>query len=397
VAGVERSEPLEKNGLGARYSFLASRPQPPNSCFYSRVTPKEAKSQVDTIRIGIVGLGGNTRLRHVPGLRACAGVKVVGVCNRSPESSQRAADEFDIPKSYDNWEQLVDDSEIDAVMIGTWPYVHCPITLAALDAGKHVLTEARMAMNAEEARKMLAASQANPKLVTQIVPSPLGLRAGTVVKELLADGFIGDLREVVVLGTNSAAADPDTPLHWRQSSEFSGINMLALGILHEPLTRWIPDPISVLAQTQTFTRDRPDPQTGELLEVGTPDSVQVLTQLLNGARCVYHLSGAIHFGPGMQIHLYGSEGTLKYKLAPEDKLFGGHDDEEALHEISVPDEKAGYWRVEEEFVNAIRGLESVKLNDFATGVRYMEFTEAVANSAQTKRAIELPLPPPRGQ
>ena len=322
---------------------------------------------MDTIRIGIVGLGGNTRLRHVPGLRACERVEIFGVCNRRPESTRRAANEFEIPKTYESWEQLVDDSEIDAVLIGTWPYLHCPITLAALDAGKHVLTEARMAMNAEEARKMLTASQANPELVTQIVPSPLGLRAGSVVEELLADGFIGDLREAVVLGTNNAAAAPDTPLHWRQSSGFSGINMLALGILHEPLIRWIPDPISVLAQTQTFTRDRPDPQSGELLEVGTPDSVQVLTQLLNGARCVYHLSGAIHFGPGMQIHLYGSEGTLKYHLAPEDKLFGGRGDEETLREIPVPSEKAGHWRVEEEFINAIRRKESVKLNDFATG------------------------------
>ena len=50
------------------------------------------------------------------------------------------------------------------------PYLHCPVTLAALDEGKHVLTEARMAMTAAEAREMLAASVASPQLVTQIVP-----------------------------------------------------------------------------------------------------------------------------------------------------------------------------------------------------------------------------------
>lgn len=346
---------------------------------------------MDTIRVGIVGLGGNTRLRHVPGLRVCKDVEIVGVCNRSPESSQRAADEFAIPKTYEHWEHLVDDANVDAIVIGTWPYLHCPITLAALDAGKHVLTEARMAMNADEARRMLAASEAHPELVTQIVPSPLGLRAGTLVQELLADGFIGDLREFAVLGTNNSVAEPDAPLHWRQSSKFSGVNMLALGILHEPLVRWIPDPISVLAQTQTFIHNRPDLQTGEICAVGTPDSVHVLTQLLSGARGVYHLSGAIHFGPGMQVHLYGSEGTLKYFLAPEDQLFAGRDGDQELREVPISQEKLGTWRVEEEFVNAIRGLETVKLNNFATGVRYMEFTEAVATSAANKRAVELPL------
>lgn len=346
---------------------------------------------MDSIRIGIVGLGANTRLRHVPGLRACERVEIVGVCNRSPNSTRKAADEFDIPNTYERWERLVEDKAIDAVVIGTWPYLHCPITIAALDAGKHVLTEARMAMNADEARQMLAASKAHSNLVAQIVPSPLGLRAGTVIKEMLDDGYIGELREAVVLGTNDSAAEPDTPLHWRQSAEFSGINMLALGILHEPLIRWIPDPVSVLAQTHTFTTERIDPESGAMQAVGTPDSVHVLTELPNGARGVYHLSGAIHFGPGMQIHLYGSEGTLKYLLAPEDQVLGGRMGERELREIPIPGDKAGCWRVEEEFINAIRGNEAVKLNDFATGVRYMEFTQAVASSALRNQAVALPL------
>ncbi|MCH8922270.1 MAG: Gfo/Idh/MocA family oxidoreductase [Planctomycetes bacterium] len=177
---------------------------------------------MNTIRIGIVGLGANTRLRHVPGLRACEDVEIVGVCNRQAESTAAAAREFDIPQTYERWEDLVDDENIDAVMIGTWPYLHCPITLAALEAGKHVLVEARMAMNAAEAREMLAASEAHADLVTQIVPSPFGLRAGTVLKEMLDDGYIGDLREVLLCGANDSLATSDAPLHWRQVAEYSG-------------------------------------------------------------------------------------------------------------------------------------------------------------------------------
>ena len=72
----------------------------------------------DTIRIGIVGAGANTRLRHVPGFRANEGVELTGVVNRSRESSERAAAEFEIPRVYDTWQDLVADDEIDAVMIG---------------------------------------------------------------------------------------------------------------------------------------------------------------------------------------------------------------------------------------------------------------------------------------
>ena len=204
---------------------------------------------MSTIRVGIVGLGANSKLRHVPGLLECDDVEITGVCNSSPESTARVAEEYSIPKTYNAWEQLVSDTEIDAVVIGTWPYLHCPITLAALSEDKHVMTEARMAMNADEARQMYDASLAKPDLITQIVPSPLGLRAHTTVKQLLNDGRLGELREVAVLGTNTAYADSQQPLHWRQAAEFSGINMLALGILHEPLVRWIPHPTSVSIAT----------------------------------------------------------------------------------------------------------------------------------------------------
>ena len=343
------------------------------------------------IRVGIVGLGANTRLRHVPGLRACQDVEITGVCNRRAESTASAAVEFGIAKTYDNWQDLVTDADIDAVLVGTWPYLHRDITVAALQAGKHVLTEARMARNATEARSMLQAGQARPDLVTQIVPSPFGLRVHQVVKELLAGGFLGELREVVVLGVNNSVADAAAPLHWRQSAELSGVNMLALGILHETLVRWTPHPTRVLAQTQTFVTERLDPATGSPAPVGTPDSLHLLTEIPGGARGIYHLSGALHHGPGMQIHLYGSEGTLKYSFEGEDRLVGAKRDQAQLSEITIPDEKAGGWRVEEEFINAIRGAETVQFTDFETGVRYMEFTEAAAHSAEQGAAVSLPL------
>jgi predicted dehydrogenase len=244
-------------------------------------------------------------------------------------------------------------------------------------------------MNAAEARQMLAASQMRPELVTQVVPSPLGLRAHRIVKQMLADGFLGELREVVVLGTNNAFADRAAPRHWRQAAEFSGVNMLALGILHEPLIRWIDDPVRVLAQTQIFTPQRIEPSTGRLADVGTPDTVQVLTQLPGGARGIYHLSGVIHHGPPNQIHLYGSEGTIKYLFAPADRLLAARRGESELKEVDVPEDLAGGWRVEQEFVAAIRGQETVQFTDFATGVRYMEFTDAVAESARTGNAVSL--------
>src|SRR5258708_11394347 len=139
--------------------------------------------------MAMMGAGANTRSRHIPGFRAIAGVEIVGVVNRTSESSARAAKEFGIPKVYPTWQAIVDDPQVDAICIGTWPDMHCEITCAALDAGKHVLTEARMARNAAEADRMHAASLAHPGFVAPIVPNPFGLVQNPFVQSLLEQSF----------------------------------------------------------------------------------------------------------------------------------------------------------------------------------------------------------------
>ena len=109
-----------------------------------------------------------------------------------------------------------------------------------------------------------------------------------------------------------ALDDQAAPLSWRQDAALSGYNMLTLGILHETLSRWTPPPVRVQAQVHAFVPARIDPESGVLRPVGTPDSVQVLTALENGARAVYHFSGATPFGQGTGIYLYGSEGVRFY-------------------------------------------------------------------------------------
>lgn len=350
---------------------------------------------MQTIRIGLIGAGANTRSRHIPGLRAIAGVEIAAVCNRRAESSVAVAREFDISRTYEHWEQVVADPQIDAVVIGTWPYLHCQISLAALKAGKHVLTEARLSMNAAEAHQMLAAARAHSHLVTQVVPSPFGLKGHRVMRAKIDGGFLGDLREVEVRGLNASLADPDAPLSWRQDLSLSGYNMLTLGIVHETVLRWAPPPLRVQAQVHAHITSRMDPQSGMRRPVGTPDSVQVLAILEGGARASYHFSGVVPFGQNASITLYGSDGALRYDLL-EDRIRGASRTQGAkpgkeLEEILIPKEMEGGWRVEADFLDAIRTGKAITFSDFATGVTYMEFTEAVARSAELGEPVDLPL------
>ena len=343
------------------------------------------------LRIGIVGAGANTRQRHLPGFQAISGVELVGVVNRTPESTARVAADFQIPRQFPHWQALVADPAIDAVMIGTWPNLHAEVTCAALAAGKHVLCEARMARNLAEARLMQAAANAHPDRVAMLVPSPLGLLVDLEIQQLLHDHFIGELRELVVIGADDQFHDYSKLLHWRQDAQISGLNVLTLGILHETVLRWVPQPTRLYAQTQTFEPVRPNPSGPGNLPVTVPDSVQILTQLSGGARGIYHFSGIGLHGPGKQIHFYGSSGTIKVLFGASEKVLIGRTGDPQLRELVIPPETQRGWRVEAEFVAAIRGQEPVRRTDFASGVRYMEFTEAVARSAATGVSISLPL------
>jgi predicted dehydrogenase len=350
-----------------------------------------------TIRVGLIGAGANTRARHIPGLRAIEAVEIVAVCNRRLESALAVGEEFGIPRIYEHWEEVVADAELDAVVIGTWPYLHCPITVAALRAGKHVLTEARLSMSAAEAHHMLHEARKHAGLVTQVVPSPFGLKGDRVVREWVEGGRLGELREVHVFSYGAALADAAAPLSWRQDAALSGFNMLNLGILHETLLRWVAPPVQVCAQVHGHIATRIDPQSGVSRPVGTPDSVQVLAVLADGARTTYHLSAVTPFGQAMGIHLHGSDGVLQYDLLA-DRIRGasarhGHRPGPAaeLPDVPIPTERQRSWQVEADFIAAIRDGKPIELTSFETGVAYMEFTEAVARSAEIGEAIRLPL------
>ena len=128
----------------------------------------------DTVRVGIIGAGKIAQDRHIPLMQKVRDVEITHAWSRTPQTARKAAQEFGIPTVVDRWEEIVESPQIDAVVIATPPVLHLPATLAALDAGKHVLCQARMARNLSEAHRMLEASKATD-LVTALYPAGFGL------------------------------------------------------------------------------------------------------------------------------------------------------------------------------------------------------------------------------
>lgn len=342
------------------------------------------------LRIGIIGAGGIVRTRHLPGLRALPEVAVTAVCNRSRESGEAVAREWGIPEVLTDWRELVRRGDLDAVLIGTWPYTHAEMSIAALEAGKHVFCQARMARTAAEARAMLAAADAHPAQVAMLCPPPHGMRGDRLMCRLLREGYLGDLREVHAEGLSDANLDPEAPLHWRQDFELQGYNTLTLGMWLEVIHRWVGRHRRVSAIVKTHAPDRRDPATSELKPVRIAESLAISAELANGAVGSYRFSGVTLHPPANAIRLYGSEGTIQYDLTT-DEITGARRGDAALSPIPVPASEACEWTVEADFVRAIREGGPAEPS-FADGVLYMEFTEAVYRSAESGRTVELPLP-----
>lgn len=344
---------------------------------------------LDTIRMGYVGAGGNTRLRHLPGFAAIEGVENVSVANRSRESGQRVADEFGLETVYDSWEDLIDADDTDAICIGTWPYMHKTLVLASLAAGKHVLTEARMTMNSADAHEMLEASLAYPGLVTQIVPAPHTLKIDTTIREMIASGWFGDVLSADITVHQGGFVDRDSELHWRHDRDLSGNNIMQMGIWYEAIMRWFGPAAAVSAVGRVNVKQRKD-WDGGLAYITIPDHVEILIEFASGPVARLRLSTVTGLAPADGVWIFGSEGTVHVDSGTM-AVRGGQRGDDALSEIEVPTEKQGDWRVEEEFINAIRGVEPVTHTNFFDGVRYMEFTDAVTISMQTGERVTLPL------
>jgi predicted dehydrogenase len=334
---------------------------------------------MEKIRTGFIGLGGIARQRHVPGLRRIPEVEIVAVANRSRESAERAAREFGIPDVYDAWEQIIERPDIDAVFIGTWPYLHRAASVAALDAGKHVFCQARMAMNAIEARAMHASAR-KTGLVAMLCPVPFGLSVDATVARLVREHYLGSLRLVCAHSLSDAYLDPNTPMNWRKDHRFSGLNALTLGMYIEVIHRWFGATCSVSARTQVFVPERIDAE-GNLVQVRIPDQFLVNAEMAPGVPVQYTISGAsVHKLDAIDIH--GTEGRLHYDVA-KDTLFSARDGG-PLEPAPIPAEErydVAQWRVEEDFINAIRHGTPYH-PDFEDGLNYMEVVQAIYDSAE---------------
>jgi UDP-N-acetylglucosamine 3-dehydrogenase len=143
------------------------------------------------IRVGVIGCGSIAQHRHLPEYQVNPNVELTAVCDINQERAIEVAEKYAV-LSYTDYNELLKSGEVDAVSVCTPNYLHAPITIAALEAGLHVLCEKPMATSKEEAEAMIAAAEKNGKKLMighnqRFVPSHQKAR------QLIANGEAGKI------------------------------------------------------------------------------------------------------------------------------------------------------------------------------------------------------------
>lgn len=176
-----------------------------------------------TIRWGIIGCGDVTEVKSGPGFQKADNSQLVAVMRRNGDLARDYALRHNVPKWYDNAENLINDPDVDAVYIATPPAFHCEYTIKCAKAGKPVYVEKPMARNFEECTAMVQACE-NARVPLFVAYYRRALDRFNKIKELIDCGEIGEIRLVTItLYKRPLQIDVNTgKLPWRVIPEISG-------------------------------------------------------------------------------------------------------------------------------------------------------------------------------
>jgi len=266
-----------------------------------------------TIRIGIIGAG-FARTTQIPGFRNCQDARIVAIASAHRERAAEVAREFAIDHVEDDWRALIARDDLDLVSIVTPVVTHCEMTLAALEAGKAVLCEKPMAMNATEALRMT--DRAREAGVLALIDHELRFLTGRVkLHERLRSGEVGKVRHVRLILRADSRADPNWPWNWWSDIKQGGGALGAIGSHTIDAFRWLlsAEVAEICCNLATHVRRRED-QLGEMREVTTDDETNLLlrfadSELTEGATGNASLSMVEAGKPEHRLEIFGERGA----------------------------------------------------------------------------------------
>jgi predicted dehydrogenase len=366
--------------------------------------------------IGVVGAGRWASMAHLPGWARDERCQIVGICDTEPERAAAAAREFGAQVATGDYRELLARDDIDIIDVVTRDSEHFPINCAAIEAGKHVLSEKPVAHDHRDVRK-IAARARGLGLKTKVGFTFRYSPAVRYLKDLIAQGDLGTPYIYNAYEQNSQWLSPLSPLRSLERVGDGPLKVASLEGYGAPVIdigHWLMDCdlTAVVGVMRNFVPERMIAATGQMARTNIDDGDIFIGEFASGALCSVQTSFVtVGNYPGIEVRVYGSEGAAIARLVEE---FGicetfklARPDDVEFREVEVP---VGYyppggtpresWRtlyyanLTANFASEVLGEVDGNEGNFEDAIWVQEVVNAVEISHFERRWVSLPLDAP---
>jgi predicted dehydrogenase len=268
-------------------------------------------------RIRMAVVGGNFGEIHILGYQLCPEIEVKAICRRDEDLARKLAQKHGIGRYYTDFDDLIRSDDIDAVSLAVPHHLHHPMTLKALDHGKHVVCEKPLALNVEQAWEMKRKAD-ETGLIHMIVFNWRFVPAILRMKELVDQGEVGAIHSVLLTWLTGGRENKESPFYWRFAKDEAGVGTLGdAGIHGIDLIRWMVDDFERVVALMAVHTPEHRTEAGGYRKTEVEDSCSFLGELTNGAKVVFHASSVETCNAFMRIELHGSKGVLGVQMHPK--------------------------------------------------------------------------------
>ena len=261
------------------------------------------------IKVGVIGAGVVSE-GHLEALKKIPKAEIAGIADPNEEARLRQSRKFGIKRTEADYKRLLDDKEIDLVYLCVPHYLHCKIGVEALEAGKHVVCEKPLAMNAKEAEKMLKASH-NAKKRLFIAENHRFIPENIKIRELIKKEEIGKAFMCLSCFIGDEMKRMNDPHNWKGTKEKSGGGVIIDNGFHmiDTLMSFFGEIENVLAFSQRLVVQAENKEEDTAIMSFTfKGGVLADLGLTFAAQHNYFPAGYI--GAGVRYDIYGTEGSI---------------------------------------------------------------------------------------
>ncbi|NYE08066.1 putative dehydrogenase [Bacillus niacini] len=340
---------------------------------------------MSTLKVGVIGCGSIAKFRHLPEYMANKKVEIVAVCDIVVERAEKMAEEY-FARAFTDYREVLKLEAIDAISVCLPNYLHAPVSIDALNAGKHVICEKPMATSKEEAEAMIEAAKINDKKL-MIAHNQRFVASHQKAKEIIESGKLGKIYSFKTTfghpGPEGWSVDGAGSWFFNKEKAFIGA-MGDLGVHKADLMRYL---LGEFTEVGAFI------ETSAKQNTDVDDNAVCILRTESGIIGTLAASWAYMSGGDNSTIIYGEKGTLRLEADPEYSLIEEYRDGSVVyHKLDKiqTNEEGGQStsHVINHFVESIVENKEPLING-EEGMKSLQIILAALESQETRRIVSL--------